>query len=231
MGDRHRARPGGSGRRRAFFPPQPEIYPAPPARDGLHPQPRPAPRLGNPCRDDLPRRAIPIPHRRFHWLPLGQLFRPLHRHSGLDIFSGGQPGVAPVYSAYDGYLTRLPDWKSSLIQRIPSDPLQPQRQIWLYYTHLANPQGNSLIDKAIPPGTNEVFVPAGTLLGHQGNFSGTPGSPTGVHLHISIVRDDGAGKFLNESRIENTIDPSPYFGMHLNANQPNEPVPGCIPSS
>jgi hypothetical protein len=155
-------------------------------------------------------------------------FRPLHRHTGLDIFGGSQPGVTPVYAAYDGYLARLPDWKSTLIQRIPSDPLQPQRQIWLYYTHLADPQGNSLIDDAFPPGTNEVFIPAGTLLGHQGNFSGTPGSPTGVHLHFSIVRDDGAGKFLNESRIENTIDPSPYFGMLLNANEPTDPIPGCI---
>ena len=154
-------------------------------------------------------------------------FRPLHRHSGLDIFGGSPPGVTPVYAAYDGYLTRLPDWKSSLIQRVPSDPLQPQRQIWLYYTHLADPQGNSLIDEAFPPGTNEVFVAAGTLLGQQGNFSGTPGSPTGVHLHFSIVRDDGAGKFLNESRIENTIDPSPYFGMSLNANGPIDPIPGC----
>ena len=158
-------------------------------------------------------------------------FRPLHRHSGLDIFGGSQPGITPVYAAYDGYLKRLPDWKSSLIQRVPSDPLQPRRQIWLYYTHLADPQGNSLIDEAFPPGTNEVFVPAGTLLGQQGNFSGTPGSPTGVHLHFSIVRDDGAGNFLNESRIENTIDPSPYFGMRLNANKPIDPIPGCISDS
>jgi hypothetical protein len=155
-------------------------------------------------------------------------FRPLHRHSGLDIFGGSQPGATPVYAAYAGYLTRLPDWKSSLIQRVSSDPLQPERQIWLYYTHLADPQGNALIDEAFPPGTSEVFIPAGTLLGQQGNFSGTPGSPTGVHLHFSIVRDDGAGKFLNESRIENTIDPSLYFGMHLNANEPIDPIPGCI---
>ena len=53
-------------------------------------------------------------------------FRPGHRHTGLDIFGGSQPGVTPVFAAYDGYLTRLPDWKSSLIIRIPSDPLQPE---------------------------------------------------------------------------------------------------------
>jgi len=154
-------------------------------------------------------------------------FRPGHRHTGLDIFGGEQPGVTPIYAAYDGYLTRLPDWKSSLIIRIPADPLQPDRQIWTYYTHMADPGGDSLIDAAFPPGSREVFVAAGTLLGRQGNFSGTPGSPVGVHLHFSIVQDDGQGGFRNESRIANTLDPSPYFGMPLNANRTLLPVPGC----
>ena len=155
-------------------------------------------------------------------------FRPGHRHTGLDIFGGEQPGVTPVYAAYDGYLTRLPDWKSSLIIRIPADPLQPERQIWNYYTHMADPGGSSLIDAAYPPGSREVFVAAGTLLGRQGNYSGTPGSPVGVHLHFSIVKDDGQGGFLNESRIANTLDPSPYFGMHVDANKPNEEIPNCV---
>ena len=92
---------------------------------------------------------------------------------------------------------------------------------------MADEDGNSLIDTAFPPGSSEVFVPAGTLLGHQGNFSGTPGSPVGVHLHFSIVRDDGSGGFLNESRIANTLDPSPYFGMRLNANQATDSIPNC----
>lgn len=154
-------------------------------------------------------------------------FRPFHRHSGLDIFSGEATGVAPVYAAYDGYLTRLPEWKSSLILRVPSDPLQPGRQIWLYYTHLADSQGYSLIDEPFPPGSNEVFVPAGRLLGWQGNFSGTPGAPVGVHLHFSIVKDDGQGKFLDERRIANTLDPSPYFGMSLSAAQVGNRIVSC----
>jgi len=144
-------------------------------------------------------------------------FNPGHHHTGLDIFGGADPGVTPVVTAYDGYLTRLSDWKSTVIIRIPQDPLQPGRQIWMYYTHMADPQGNSLIDPAFPPGTVEKFVKADSLLGTQGNYSGTAGSPTGVHLHFSIVRDDGQGKFLNELEIENTIDPSPYFNLSLNA--------------
>lgn len=147
-------------------------------------------------------------------------FRPGHRHQGIDIFGGSKPGVTPVYAVYDGYLTRLPDWKSTVILRVPDDPLQPGRQIWLYYTHMAGPEGNTLVSADFPPGTNEVLVEAGTLLGTQGNYSGTPDNPVGVHLHFSIVRDDGSGKFLNELRIQNTVDPSPYFGLPLNAAVP-----------
>jgi len=38
-----------------------------------------------------------------------------------------------------------------------------------------------------------------------------------VHLHFSIVLDDGQGRFLNELDINNTLDPSPYLGLQLNA--------------
>lgn len=154
-------------------------------------------------------------------------FRPGHRHQGIDIFGGGQPGDTPIYAAYDGYLTRLVDWKSSLIIRLPQDPLQPSRQIWTYYTHMADPDGTSLISADFPPGSEEVFVKAGTLLGQQGNFSGTPGSPVGVHLHFSIVLDDGTGRFRNELDINNTLDPSPYFAMNLNGHKNSGDIPRC----
>ena len=155
-------------------------------------------------------------------------FRPGHRHSGIDIFSGAGVGESPVYAAHDGYLSRLPGWKSSVIIRILSDPLNPDHQIWTYYTHLADEDGQSLIDRAFPQGASEVFVPAGTLLGYQGNYSGRPGRPTGVHLHFSIVKDDGHGNFLNELEIENTLDPSPYFGLVLNGKQIKAQIPVCL---
>jgi murein DD-endopeptidase MepM/ murein hydrolase activator NlpD len=157
----------------------------------------------------------------------GDSFRPGHHHQGLDIFGGTAPGVTPVYAAYPGYLTRLPDWKSTVIIRIPDDPLQPGRQIWTYYTHMADRNGNSYIVDAFPPGTYDVFVEAGTLLGYQGNYSGDPNNPTGVHLHFSIVKDDGQGSFRNELKIRNTLDPSPYFGMPLNAEENPDQVPTC----
>ncbi len=157
----------------------------------------------------------------------GDSFRPGHKHQGIDIFAGSEAGVTPVYVVYPGYLTRMADWKSTLIIRVPSDPLQPDRQIWTYYTHLAGPGGDSFIDAAFPPGTSEVYVEAGTFLGYQGNYSGTPGHPVGVHLHFSIVKDDGEGQFLNELQIRNTLDPTPYFGLPLNAADNQDTIPLC----
>ena len=157
----------------------------------------------------------------------GDSFYAGHQHQGLDIFGGDAPGLTPVYAAYPGYLTRQPDWKSSLIIRIPDDPLKPGRQIWIYYTHMASPQGDSFISTDFPPGVLEQPVEAGRLLGYQGNYSGDPGNPVGVHLHFSIVLDDGQGRYLNELQFQNTLDPSPYLGLPLNASQNPDQIPVC----
>jgi hypothetical protein len=161
----------------------------------------------------------------------GDSFRIGNHHQGIDIFGGTKAGITPVYAAYDGYLTRLSDWKSSLIIRIPDDPLQPGRQIWTYYTHMANANGESYIVTDFPQGTNEVFVKAGTLLGYQGNYSGTPNNPVGVHLHFSIVLTSADGKFENELEIKNTLDPSSYFGLPLNGKENKDTVPVCTNNS
>jgi hypothetical protein len=147
----------------------------------------------------------------------GDSFRGGHPHQGIDVFSGSGPGQTAVVSAFPGLLTRLPGWKSAVIVRIPSDPLQPGQTIWLYYTHMADENGNSFIAADFPPGTFNKPVQAGTLLGYQGDYTGDPDNPTGVHLHFSIVMEDGKGGFRNELDIHNTIDPSPYLGLPLNA--------------
>jgi murein DD-endopeptidase MepM/ murein hydrolase activator NlpD len=152
-------------------------------------------------------------------------FQPGNRHQGIDVFGGQEPGVTLVFAAADGYLSRQYDWKSTVIIRVPADPFQENHQIWTYYTHMADSAGNSYIVADFPLGTIEVFVKAGTLLGYQGNYSGTSGNPVGVHLHFSIIRDDGYGQFLNELEIKNTLDPSPYLGLNLNRNSnPKFPI-------
>jgi len=161
----------------------------------------------------------------------GDSFRLGHRHQGIDIFAGTEIGITRVVSAYPGFLTRLPDWKSSVIVRVPDDPLQPGRQIWLYYTHMADEQGNSFISSDFPPGTYGVPIDTGTFLGYQGDYSGDPNNPVGVHLHFSVVKDDGSGKFKNELNIDNTLDPSPYLGLPLNAYKNRNRVPNCEQSS
>ncbi len=157
----------------------------------------------------------------------GDTFRPGHRHTGLDIFGGTPVGQTPVYAVYPGHLYRLPTWRASVIIR-HDDPLHPGQVIWTYYTHMADPQGRSLVADAFPPGSAEIPVETGTLLGYQGNFSGTPGRPVGVHLHISIVRSTPQGDFRDETRLRNTLDPSPYFGWPLRADAvPGDTIPRC----
>lgn len=148
----------------------------------------------------------------------------LNRHSGIDIFGDGALGTVPVYAAYEGYLTRLDDWVSSVIIQ-HDDPLQAGRTIWTYYTHMASADGQSYIVSDFPAGTTGVWVEQGTLLGYQGNYNGNSLRPVGMHLHFSIVKSDPDGSFKNEQHADNTLDPSPYLGMPLDIEQmPIRPI-------
>jgi hypothetical protein len=150
-------------------------------------------------------------------------------HQGIDIFSDSDPGLTPVYAAYDGYVTREAEWVSTVIQRVPQDPLNPEQQIWLYYTHMADREGNDFIEDAFPPGTREFFVEQGTLLGYTGDYNGGASRDIWVHLHFSVVRDDGQGGYANELDFANTLDPSPYLSMAVNYACP-APEAGCAAS-
>ncbi len=147
------------------------------------------------------------------------------RHSGIDIFGDGAPGQVPVVAAYGGYLTRLPTWKASIIIR-HDDPLHPGRTIWTYYTHMASEDGSaSYIVPDFPPGTSEVWVEQGTLLGYQGEYGGSTLRPVGLHVHFSIVESEPDGSFKNEAGHNNTLDPSPYFGLRLAlSDHPARPI-------
>ena len=157
----------------------------------------------------------------------GDSFGLRHTHQGIDIFAGTDVGITPVIAGYPGFLTRQVEWKSAVIVRVPDDPLHPGQQIWLYYTHMADQFGKSYISSDFPAGTSEKLIEAGTLLGYQGNYSGDPNNPVGVHLHFSIVEDDGTGEFKNELDIDNTLDPSPYLGLPLNGYENRDRIPLC----
>jgi len=149
------------------------------------------------------------------WADPARPYNSFRRHTGLDIFGDGDPGTVPVYAVYAGYLSRPADWLSTVIIQ-HDDPLKPGRTIWSYYTHMASRDGSdSFVDGAFPPGTERVWVEQGTLLGYQGEYNG-PSFGIALHVHVSLVKSNGSGSFLNEAKLGNTLDPSPYFGMALN---------------
>lgn len=148
-------------------------------------------------------------------------------HQGVDIFSDEPIGTVPVYAVYDGYISHRWEWQSAVIQRIPSDPLNPGQQIWVYYTHMADENGNDFIEPAFDYGVTEVFVTKGTLLGYIGNYDGNVPSRIHPHLHLSIVKDNGRGTYLNELEIANTLDPSPYLGLAVGYGSTAIDNPNC----
>lgn len=81
---------------------------------------------------------------------------------------------------------------------------------------MADREGNDFIEEAFAPGTYGEFVEQGTLLGYTGEYNGDSLRDIWVHLHFSIVLDDGNGRYLNELDFNNTLDPSPYLGMSVN---------------
>jgi len=145
-------------------------------------------------------------------------YGPGHPHTGLDIFGQGGENTVPVYAVADGWLTRLPGWKSAVIIQ-HEDPLRPGEVVWTYYSHMASAGGRSYIVDDFPAGSAGVPVQAGQLIGYQGVWSGHPLKPGWLHLHFSVVRAAADGSFLNETILENTLDPSPYLGIGGNADQ------------
>jgi hypothetical protein len=91
---------------------------------------------------------------------------------------------------------------------------------------MADEAGNDFIEPAFPPGTRDHYTHQGTLLGYTGNYTGRSIRDIWVHLHFSIVKDNGSGQYTNELDITNTLDPSPYLGMNLNYTC-TEAASGC----
>ncbi len=191
----------------------------------LFPERRPA--LSNQARSQCAGAPFILPSAGLIGLMYGDTAAPYtaaRRHTGIDLFGDGRAGTVPVYAVFDGWLTRLPEWRSTVIIR-HDDPLRPGRTIWTYYTHMASRDGSqSYVSDQFPRGTTERFVRQGELLGYQGEFAGG-GAPIAMHLHFSITLSGADGQFLNEAVLENTLDPSPYFGLRLRLEDEPQPRP------
>lgn len=180
------------------------------------------------ARTQCPDAPFSMPSEGFIGLLYRDTARPYNRlnlHTGIDFFGQGPPGSVPIYAVYDGYLTRRTGWRSTVAIR-HDDPLQPGRIIYTYYTHMASVDGaQGYISADFPPGTRDVFVERGTLLGYQGDYN--PSFPVAMHLHFSIVLADADGVIRNEADIRNTLDPSPYFGVALRVDTATAPPRTC----
>lgn len=128
-------------------------------------------------------------------------------HDGLDILQiNDQENVEPVYAVCNGTLQPFTAW-SFLIHcdQISSNFQVPQRDVWVFYTHMGNNSGTvSYVLPEFRPGNTPPRVTQRQLLGYQGR-KGTEL----VHLHISV-------NTCNSEQCN--IDPSPYFGDLLDNN-------------
>jgi hypothetical protein len=110
----------------------------------------------------------------------------------------GRGNTVPVYAVADGLLLRRLDWDSAVaIQH--DDPVRPGEKVWSFYGDMADGEdGESFVTVDFPPGSEGVPVQAGQLLGYQGTWSGSPGSPIWTHLHFAVVPALEDGSFPNE---------------------------------
>jgi murein DD-endopeptidase MepM/ murein hydrolase activator NlpD len=184
-----------------------------------------APELDHPNECAVSKRSFLLPSSGLIGLLYGDPAAPYHvlrRHSGIDIFGNGTLGTVPIVAAYHGYLTREADWKSSVIIR-HDDPLRVGRTIWTYYTHGGCERNNLIRACGFPAEHARGIRGAGTVIGVSGEYGGN--LRIGLHLHFSIVKSDPQGAYMNETVLANTLDPSPYLGMQLQANRlPSRPI-------
>lgn len=149
----------------------------------------------------------------------------------LNFMGEGEEGVIPVYAVADGLLMRGEDWPDAVAIRHP-DPLEhqselnPRGEVWTYYGGMASGWNNlSFVSPEFPPGSEEVLVQAGDLLGYQGRYWDS--GPAWVHLRFAILPalEDGSfpGDLIGitdpddpplpyEVAQEGIYDPSPYLG-------------------
>jgi len=135
----------------------------------------------------------------------------------------GYDHTVPVYAVADGRLMRRADWPDA-VAILHDDPLEPGRQVWTFYGGMAAADGQtSYVNAAFPPGSTDVPVKAGELLGYQGSYRSS-----WVHLHFAIVPPLADGTFpaalvwrdtendLSMAQVLAQIerrDPSAYLGI------------------
>ena len=123
-----------------------------------------------------------------------------HIHAGIDLASVGSGGVAkPIYSMSEGIVTRVDQYDTGTgYGALCIIWNQTNNDLWLY---------GDLGDLTVVPYVGQQ-VQQGTLIGLEGNPSGT--ASTGLHVHLEKEnQSDGVFKF----GYNNSIDPTAGTGI------------------
>jgi hypothetical protein len=146
------------------------------------------------------------------------------RDEGLDFFGWGNEGKVPVYAVADGLLTRLPGRSDAVVIQ-HDDPLKPGNKVWSYYADMTSANGmTSFVAHEFPPGSGNVPVKAGQLIGYQGTWSGRSQWPMWLHVHFAVVSADQEGGFPENVTVDKLLDPTLYLGLLLEQNPNTQPM-------
>ncbi len=108
----------------------------------------------------------------------------------LSLMGIGYDNSVPVYAVADGRLMRRADWPDA-VAILHDDPLNPGQQVWAFYGGMASRDGQvSYVSAAFPPGSADVPVKAGALLGYQGSYR-----YDWTHLHFAVLPPLADGSF------------------------------------
>ncbi len=108
----------------------------------------------------------------------------------LSLMGIGYDNTVPVYAVADGRLMRRADWPDA-VAILHDDPMNPGQQVWAFYGGMASREGEaSYVSAAFRPGSVDVPVKAGELLGYQGSYR-----YAWTHLHFAVVPPLSDGSF------------------------------------
>ncbi|MFN2282781.1 MAG: hypothetical protein ACK2UQ_00040 [Anaerolineae bacterium] len=141
----------------------------------------------------------------------------------ISLMGVGYDNTVPVYAVADGRLMRRADWPDA-VAILHDDPLNPGQQVWAFYGGMASRDGGaSYVSTTFPPGSTDIPVKAGDLLGNQGSYH-----YDWTHLHFAVAPPLQDGSFpaalvwrntendLSLAQVMTQIDrrvPSDYLGI------------------
>lgn len=100
------------------------------------------------------------------------------------------------------------------------DPLRPGEKVWTVYANMISASGlDFYIDEQFPPGSTDMPVVSGQLLGYQGDWGGRPYWPVWPHLNFSVVQAEKDGSFPEVISTENTLYASDYLGILIDPDR------------